>query len=69
MLKNFLRVFFIAAIFCLGTVCPSAGADNSYELKDMTQGLGIPDVVATINGAPLHSKIIKFQFNRSMRAS
>jgi len=67
MLNKKSRLFFVAAVFCLGAVCPPVGADGSYELKDMTQGLDIPDVVAKINGVDLHSKIIKFQFNRSMR--
>ena len=69
MLKKKSRAFFAMTVFCLGAVCPPVGADGSYELKDMTQGLDIPDVVAKINGVDLYSKIIKFQFNRSMRGS
>ena len=68
MLKKISRVFFVAAIFCLSAVCSPVYADSSYEMKDMTQGLDIPNVVAKINGVDLQSKIIKFQFNRVMRA-
>lgn len=56
-------------IFLLGAaaVCLSANAIEAYELKDETRGLGVPDVVAKVSGVDIKSKIIKFQFNRTMR--
>ena len=67
MLKIISRVIFAAAIFSLNAFCPPVGAETAYEMKDMTQGLDIPDVVAKVNGVDLSSKIIKFQFNRAAR--
>ena len=62
MLKRIMQYYLVVAIFCLGSI-----SSHAYELKDMTQGLDIPDVVAKINGVDLQAKVIKFQFNRAMR--
>ena len=67
MLNIISRSFLAAVTLCLISVYSPVEADSAYELKDMTEGLNIPDVIAKINGVDLQSKIIKFQFNRAMR--
>jgi parvulin-like peptidyl-prolyl isomerase len=62
MLKRTMQYFLVAAIFIFNSV-----SGYAYEMKDMTLGMDIPDVIAKINGVELKSKVIKFQFNRALR--
>ncbi|MGV7220024.1 MAG: peptidylprolyl isomerase [Nitrospinales bacterium] len=62
MLKRNMQYVFVVVIFILSSI-----SGHAYEMKDMTQGMDIPEVVAKINGVELKSKVIKFQFNRAMR--
>ena len=61
MLKRNMQYVFVVVIFILSSI-----SGHAYEMKDMTQGMDIPEVVAKINGVELQSKVIKFQFNRAI---
>lgn len=67
MLKIISLIFNFVFLLGMAVFCFPATAVKAYELKDETRGLGVPDVVAKVNGVDLKSKIIKFQFNRTMR--
>ncbi|MCH8209610.1 MAG: SurA N-terminal domain-containing protein, partial [Nitrospinae bacterium] len=67
MLKIISLIFNFIFLLGMAVFCFPATAVKAYELKDETRGLGVPDVVAKVNGVELKSKIIKFQFNRTMR--
>jgi parvulin-like peptidyl-prolyl isomerase len=62
MLKRTMQYILVAGFLIFSSISGFA-----YEMKDMTQGMDIPEVIAKINGVELKSKVIKFQFNRAMR--
>ena len=62
MLKRTMQYILVAGILIFSSL-----SGYAYEMKDMTQGMDIPEVIAKINGVELKSKVIKFQFNRAMR--
>ncbi len=67
MQRSLLPSWSLVFIFCLFVFGEAASGAEPYFEKDSTEGLGIPDVVARVNGVEINSKFVKFEFNRVVK--